>query len=57
MAEQTEEKKTWKQTLGSFLTSKGAAIGAALVALGGVLQGATSWVDGVVSIIKSFFGA
>lgn len=57
MAEQTEEKKTWKQTLGSFLTSKGAAIGAALVALGGVLEDATSWVDVIVSIIKGFFGA
>lgn len=57
MAEQTEEKKTWKQALGSFLTSKGAAIGAALVVLGSVLEGATSWVDGIVSIIKGFFGA
>ena len=57
MAEQTEEKKTWKQTLGSFLTNKGAAIGAALVALGGVLEDATSWVDVIVSIIKGFFGA
>lgn len=53
----TDEKKTWKETLGAFLSKKGAAIGAALVALGGILQGATSWVDGVVSIIKGFFGA
>ena len=53
----TDENKTWKETLGAFLSKKGAAIGAALVVLGGILQGATSWVDGVVSIIKSFFGA
>ena len=39
------------------MSVKGAAIGAALVVLGGILQGATDWVDGVVSIIKSFFGA
>ena len=60
MANETEvkaEKKTWKETLGAFLSKKGAAIGAALVVLGGILQGATSWVDGVGSIIKSFFGA
>lgn len=53
----TDEKKTWKETLGVFLSKKGTAIGAALVVLGGILQGATSWVDGVVSIIKNFFGA
>ena len=60
MANETEVKsvkKTWKETLGAFLSKKGAAIGAALVVLGGVLQGATSWVDGVVAIIKGFFGA
>lgn len=54
---QTETKKTWKETLGAFLTKKGAVIGAALVVLGGILQGSTNWVDGVVSIIKGFFGA
>ncbi len=53
----TETKKTWKETLGAFLSKKGAVIGAALVVLGGILQGSTSWVDGVVSIIKGFFGA
>jgi len=59
MAEQqeTEQKKTWKETLGAFLSKKGAVIGAALVVLGGILQGSTNWVDGVVSIIKGFFGA
>ncbi len=54
---QTETKKTWKESLGAFLTKKGAVIGAALVVLGGILQGSTNWVDGVVSIIKGFFGA
>ena len=49
--------KTWKQTVGGFLTKKGALIGAALVVIGGVLEGSTSWVDGLVSILKSFFGA
>lgn len=52
-----ETKKTWKESLGAFLTKKGAVIGAALVVLGGILQGSTNWVDGVVSIIKGFFGA
>ena len=51
------ESKTWKQTVGAFLTKKGAIIGAALVVIGGVLEGSTSWVDGLVSILKSFFGA
>lgn len=53
----TETKKTWKESLGAFLSKKGAVIGAALVVLGGILQGSTNWVDGVVSIIKGFFGA
>ena len=34
---QTETKKTWKESLGAFLTKKGAVIGAALVVLGGIL--------------------
>lgn len=51
------ETKTWKQAVGAFLTKKGAIIGAALVVIGGVLEGSTSWVDGLVSILKSFFGA
>ena len=54
---QTTEKKTWKQTLGAFLTAKGAVIGAGLVVLGSALQGTTSWIDAVVNIIKGFFGA
>lgn len=49
-------KKTWKETLGGFLTKKGALIGAALVVVGGILEGTTSWVDGVVNILKTFFG-
>lgn len=53
----TETKKTWKETIGAFLTKKGAAIGAALVVLGGILQGSTNWIDGLVAIIKGFFGA
>ncbi len=56
MSEQTEQ-KTWKQTVGGFLTKKGLAIGTALVAIGGVLEGATDWVDAIVNIIKTFFGA
>ena len=50
------EKKTWKQTAGEFLTKKGMAIGAGLVVLGGVLQGTTDWVNGIVGIIKAIFG-
>ena len=54
---QVVETKTWKETIGGFLTKKGALIGAALVVVGGVLEGSTSWIDGLVSILKSFFGA
>lgn len=51
------EKKSWKETVGAFLTAKGAIIGAGLVVIGSALQGTTSWIDAVVKIIKSFFGA
>ena len=54
---QVVETKTWKETIGGFLTKKGALIGAALVVVGSVLEGSTSWIDGLVSILKSFFGA
>lgn len=61
MAEKTNTevatKKTWKETVGGFLTAKGAIIGAGLVVIGSALQGTTSWIDAVVHIIKSFFGA
>lgn len=64
MAEETKveettvaTKKTWKETVGAFLTAKGALIGGALVIVGSVLQGGTNWIDGLVAIIKSFFGA
>ena len=53
----TVAKKTWKETVGGFLTAKGAIIGAGLVVIGSALQGTTSWIDAVVHIIKSFFGA
>ncbi len=55
MSEQTET-KTWKQTLGTFLTKKGLAIGGALVAIGGVLEGATDWVNAIVDVVKAIFG-
>ena len=51
------ETKSWKQTVGEFLTKKGMALGAGLVVLGGVLEGATDWVNGIVGIIKAIFGA
>ena len=51
------DKKSWKETVGAFLSAKGALIGGALVIIGSVLQGTTSWIDAVVHIIKSFFGA
>lgn len=54
---QVAKTKTWKETIGGFLTKKGALIGAALVVVGSVLEGSTSWIDGLVSILKSFFGA
>lgn len=63
MAEETKvedttvAKKTWKETVGAFLTAKGALIGGALVIVGSVLQGGTNWIDGLVAIVKSFFGA
>lgn len=61
MAEKTNTevatKKTWKETVGAFLTAKGALIGGALVIVGSVLQGGTNWIDGLVAIVKSFFGA
>ena len=50
------ETKTWKETIGEFLTKKGLAIGTGLVVLGGVLQGTTDWVNGVIGIIKAIFG-
>lgn len=53
----TVYKKSWKETVGAFLTAKGAIIGAGLVVIGSALQGTTSWIDAVVKIIKSFFGA
>lgn len=53
----TVAKKTWKETVGGFLTAKGALIGGALVIVGSVLQGGTNWIDGIVAIVKSFFGA
>lgn len=53
----TVAKKTWKETVGAFLTAKGALIGGALVIVGSVLQGGTNWIDGLVAIVKSFFGA
>ncbi len=56
MADEVEN-KTWKQTVGGFLTKKGLAIGTALVALGGILEGSTEWVDAVVNVIKAIFGA
>ena len=55
--ETTVAKKTWKETVGAFLTAKGALIGGALVIVGSVLQGGTNWIDGLVAIVKSFFGA
>lgn len=64
MAEETKveettvaTKKTWKETVGAFLTAKGALIGGALVIVGSVLQGGTNWIDGLVAIVKSFFSA
>ena len=49
-------KKSWKETIGAFLTAKGAIIGASLVIIGSALQGTTSWIDAIVNIIKGFFG-
>jgi hypothetical protein len=54
--ETTVAKKTWKETVGAFLTAKGAIIGASLVIIGSALQGTTSWIDAIVNIIKGFFG-
>ncbi|MBO6102915.1 MAG: hypothetical protein J6P03_06640 [Opitutales bacterium] len=51
------ETKTWKQSVGTFLTAKGAIIGGALVVIGSILEGSTNWIDGVVQIVKSIFGA
>lgn len=51
------DKKSWKETVGAFLSAKGALIGGALVIIGSVLQGGTNWIDGLVAIVKSFFGA
>lgn len=50
------DKKSWKETIGAFLTAKGAIIGASLVIIGSALQGTTSWIDAIVNIIKGFFG-
>jgi len=51
------EPKGWKESVGAFLSAKGMLIGGALVVVGGILQGSTNWIDGIVHIIKSFFGA
>ena len=50
-------KKSWKETIGAFLTAKGAIIGASLVIIGSALQSKISWIDAVINIIKGFFGA
>lgn len=51
------ETKTWKQSVGAFLTAKGAIIGSALVVAGSILEGSINWIDGLINIIRTFFGA
>lgn len=48
--------KSWKETVGGFLSKKGLVIGGILVVVGGALEGTTNWATAIVEIVKSLFG-